>query len=505
MNNSRHKVRICVPICALRIDDVLADIHAAKSIADLVEVRLDCLDETESGNASSKLTEHSGLPLILTLRPEEQGGKKQLSIGQRQEFWNNLSTGDFLIDLEFDLASSLKDLDWTRVICSYHDFNGVPDDLNQIYERMSATPARILKIAVTANDVADCLPVFRLLESARRENRELIAIAMGDAGVVTRVLGPSRGSYLTYGPLKGERATAPGQLTAQDLRELYRVDSITSNTIVTGLIGLPISHSFSPYIHNAALAAEGIDGVYLPFPVRDLTQFMRRMVKPSTREMDWRLRGLSVTAPYKSAVIEWLDWVEPAVEEIGAANTIVVEDGSLRGYNTDAAAFVAPLITRLGPLAGLKCAVLGAGGAARTAVWALRREGANVTVFARDMVRGSAVAKRYGVEIRELRSRSFAGFDVVVNTTPLGTAGSLQSQSVIDSSQLYGAGLAYDLVYNPIETELLREAARAGCQSLGGLEMLVTQAAAQFELWTRQGAPVEAMNKAAELAIKRFS
>ena len=226
------------------------------------------------------------------------------------------------IDLELDLVLSFAAerslgeswIDWSRVICSHHDFGGVPSDLDQIYERMAATPARILKIAVQADDATDCLPIFRLLERAQREGREMIAIAMGQAGVMTRILGPSRGSFLTYGSLDDESATAPGQLTARELREVYRIDQIDQQTEVIGIIGKPVGHSLSPHIHNAAFETAGVNAVYIPFEVGDAVQFMRRMAHPRSRELEWNLRGLSVTAPHKSAVMNSLDWIDSGGE-----------------------------------------------------------------------------------------------------------------------------------------------------------------------------------------------
>ena len=211
-----------------------------------------------------------------------------------------------------------------RLICSHHDFAGVPADLENIYRRMAATNAPILKIAVQADDAIDCLPVFNLIERARREGRELIAIAMGQAGVMTRILGPSRGSFLTYGSLDEDSATAPGQVTARELREVYRIDSIDRETEIMGVIGRPVAHSISPHIHNAAFAQANINAVFIPFEVHDVDSFMRRMVRTSSREIEWNLRGLAVTAPHKSSVMKHLDWIEPAAKEIGAVNTIVV-------------------------------------------------------------------------------------------------------------------------------------------------------------------------------------
>jgi len=228
--------------------------------------------------------------------------------------------------------------------------------------------------------------------------------------------------------------------------------------------------------------AADVNGVYLPLEVGDLNAFVKRMVHPKTREIDWNLRGLSVTAPHKSSVIELLDWVDPEAQEIGAVNTIVVEKGLLHGYNTDVYGLIEPLRKRVGSLADARVAVIGAGGASRAAVWALRRELAKVTVFARDPAKGEPLA-----------AALFAGYDVVINATPASPA---------VAEQLAGVRLAYDLIYNPIETQFLKEACAAGCETLGGLPMLVAQARRQFELWTGKNPDAELMYDAAAAALR---
>ena len=225
---------------------------------------------------------------------------------------------------------------------------------------------------------------------------------MGNAGIATRILGPSRGAFLTYGSLEDESATAPGQVNARQLRSVYHIDEINEETMICGLVGLPVMHSVSPHMHNAAFAAAGINGVYLPLEVRDITAFVKRMVHPKTREIDWNLRGLSVTAPHKSSVMELLDWIDPEAQEIGAVNTVVIEGHELHGYNTDVHGLIEPLRERVGSLADASVAVIGAGGAARAAVWALKRDGANVTVFARDPSKGRTACRSF---VRWLRRR----------------------------------------------------------------------------------------------------
>jgi shikimate dehydrogenase len=329
----------------------------------------------------------------------------------------------------------------------------------------------------------------------------MIAIAMGAAGVVTRILAPSRGAFLTYASPENESATAPGQITARELRAVYRIENVNRQTEIFGIVGLPVSHSLSPRIHNAAFAATKTNAVYIPFEVRDLPAFIRRMVHPQTREIEWKMRGLSVTAPHKLAVMDHLDWIEPAAREMGAVNTVLVDESGLSGYNTDVIGFIRPLLEKFRDLRGLRCAVIGAGGAASAAVWALGNEGAHVTVFGRTPERAASLANKFGAESRAMDSARFAGYDLVVNATTLGTAGKFQSETPVDASQLRGARLAYDLVYNPMETRFLREAREAGCQTLGGMEMFIAQAAEQFKLWTGANAPEAVMRAAAQWAL----
>ena len=517
MSESRN-ARICVPVCARSLDELREAVARACEVADIIELRLDCLDEDHLDPSRPRLAELldklasvASVPFIVTFRPSEQGGHRALDVEARARFWLAAAAvlsreefrGRVFADIELDLFESPHDAELReatrglQVICSQHDFRETPADLTAIYERMTRTPARVFKLAVRANAITDCVEVMRLLERARCDGREMITVSMGEAGLLTRVLAPSRGAFLTYGALDAAQATAPGQATARELRDLYRVPLISERTLVTGLVGSPVSHSLSPRIHNSAFAALGLDAVYIPFDVADVSHFILRLARPSTRELSWNLRGLSVTAPHKAAVMRHLNWVEKNAREIGAVNTVVVEGDELRGYNTDAAAAVKPLEGLL-KLRGARVAIIGAGGAARALLWSLREAGARATVFARDVGRARATARDFGAEAARIEGAGFDGFDAVVNATPLGTRGERENETAATSAQLRGARVAYDLVYNPRETRFLREASAAGCATVGGLAMLVAQAAVQFKLWTDTDAPLEVMRDAAE-------
>jgi 3-dehydroquinate dehydratase/shikimate dehydrogenase len=542
INNQR--ARLCVPVCVRRADELASAIECAAEFADVIELRFDCLEDDSQLDAAlrelpSILRAHAR-PFIYTFRPADEGGHRPLDDATRLDFWtrrlrpliSDATTRSDFIDLELDLFARHPDAlaqlpESINVIISQHDFARVPADLEEIYARaarvadspvpdaatqdLSATHGSsmtrkfsvIPKLAVRADDITDCLPVVHLHERARREDRALIAVAMGDAGLLTRVLAPAFGSFLTYGSLDERSATAPGQVTARELRDLYRVHSITERTQITGLVGSPVAHSVSPQMHNAAFAALALDAVYIPFETCDARDFAVRMAHPRTRELQWNLRGFSVTAPHKRAIIEGLDFVEESAREIGAVNTIVVGGEELRGYNTDADAALAPLRDVI-DLAGARVAIIGAGGAARALLWSLREAHAQATTFARDIERARVVANKFDADAHALDGARFDKFDLVINATPLGTRGARESETAATTDQLRGVRVAYDLVYNPSATRFMREARAAGCESIiGGLQMLVAQAAAQFELWTGNSAPVEVMRSAAEEKLTR--
>jgi 3-dehydroquinate dehydratase/shikimate dehydrogenase len=508
-----NETRICVPLNEDTLSGLTAATVRAADNADLIELRLDGLQPQELRDVSTKLKNlinSISRPVILTLRSSEEGGYRPLTKTQRQTFWQEyVESNAALFDIELDLVTELTNSDgddqpdWSRVICSRHYFHEAPNQLEDVYEQMAFTPARILKLAINANDIVDCIDLFKLLERADREQRDLIAIAMGDAGVITRILGPSRGSFLTYGAAEVEKGTAPGQILASELRAVYRIDKIDRDTVVTGLVGLPVVHSVSPHMHNAAFQASGLNGVYLPLEVHDLDGFFRRMVVARTREFEWNLRGLSITAPHKVGVMKFLDWMDPVAQEIGAVNTIVLQDERLLGYNTDADGFIEPLTQRIGSLSGVRAAVIGAGGAASAAVFALQQHNVDVRLFARSPANAETISRRFNISCESLGNVSFGGNDIVINATPLGSIGEKVNETPATAQQLRGSRLVYDLVYNPIETRFMREGNEAGCDVLGGLEMLVAQARRQFKLMTNTDISSELMYAAGSSALAR--
>ena len=480
---------ICVPITETNPEAFLAAITEAAQSADVVELRLDYLTASDCTTVLEKLPALAdGKNLLLTFRPREQGGQRDLSLPDRQTFWRNLPPelvrAIHFADFEFDLVESFSQqspVPWEKVICSWHNFSETPDDLLARYDRMAVTPAAVVKIATMANGIGDCLRTFELIDYAKGK-KPVIALAMSLAGLATRVLSLSRGALLTFGSLRRGAESAAGQPTVSDLRDLYRIKQLNRETEIFGIIGNPVGHSRSPLMHNPALEQLGRNGVYLPFEVEDAAQFIRDFVRQTTKKLDWNLKGLSVTIPHKLAVMPHLDHIDATARTIGAVNTIVVEGEKLVGYNTDVTGAMKPLEEKI-ELRGARVAVIGAGGSARAICYGLNQRRADVTIFARDLRKAQPLADEFNTKLAALDTFS-GNTDIVINCTPIGMLHHSEGQSPLPAATLQGVKLVYDLIYTPEETALLRDAKAADCQTLGGLAMLVGQAAEQFRLWT---------------------
>ncbi|HEX8186071.1 MAG TPA: shikimate dehydrogenase, partial [Blastocatellia bacterium] len=386
--------------------------------------------------------------------------------------------------------------DLSKLIVSYHNFHETPSGLNRIYDRVTGLRAAIHKIVTRAGSITDSLAIFRLLDRAHNEGRSLIALAMQEPGLITRILGPSRGGFLTYAALERGRESAPGQPGCEEMRDLYRANRLTRDTAITGIIGKPVAHSASPAMHNRAFKSLGLDFVYLPLEVENVDEFFKRFVRHDTREMDWNVRGFSVTIPHKTRVIPLLDEIDKEASLVGAVNTVVISEGRLKGHNTDVKGAIEPL-EKVCRVDGESCGVIGAGGAARAVIYGLISRGARVTVFARDPIKARALGESLGVSVAPLESLRSSDVQIIINTTPVGMHGHSEHLSPVPRPVLRNRRVAYDLVYNPLETQFLKDARDEGCHTISGIEMLIAQAALQFALWTGQQPPLDLMRRAA--------
>jgi 3-dehydroquinate dehydratase / shikimate dehydrogenase len=507
MNNGK----ICISVCAETADNLIEQIKRAEDLADVIEIRFDCLKESEFDSFLRQFNRKQYSNLFLTtFRPYEQGGKKLLTYLEREEFWLHSHIFEFTdwADLEADFSENKINNLWgkafKKIIKSSHDFNGIPTNINEIYDNLSNVNSDITKIATQANDITDTISIWKLLERAKAENKQIIPIAMGESGKWTRILGLAHGAFMTYAALDSGKETAPGQVSARDLIEVYRAKQLDKTTEVYGILGSNTSVSMSPYIHNAAFKFHALNSVFVPLQVHDLDEFMHRMVKPETREIELNFKGFSVTIPHKQSIIKHLDFIDETAAKIGAVNTVNIVDGKLHGYNTDAQGFIEPLLNSYGDLSGAKVAVIGAGGAARACVYALKQSGAEVTIFARDIKKAKSLAEDFDVSFADFKFQisNFKDFDILVNTTPLGMKGKAEGETPVLAEQLKGLHLIYDLVYIPFQTQLMNEADAVEVPKIGGLAMLIAQAMQQQKIWTGKDAPMKEMSRAVLQRLK---
>jgi shikimate dehydrogenase len=268
---------------------------------------------------------------------------------------------------------------------------------------------------------------------------------------------------------------------------------ISGTTKVFGILGQPVAHSLSPAMHNAAFAALRIDAVYVALPVTDLAQAVAGL-------RGLGIAGVSVTIPFKEAIIPLLTEVDADAHAIGAVNTVVNRDGRLWGTNTDWLGALAALQAQV-DLAGRRVLVLGAGGAGRAIVYAVRRAGGQVWVTDADLDRAKTLAREFGGTAVPWTEAPQAAAAILINATPVGMAPQ-DDEIPYPPEQLANIQVVMDIVYKPLQTRLLREAAARGCRIIDGLEMLVYQGVRQFELFTGESAPVAVMRQAARSACQ---
>ncbi len=284
---------------------------------------------------------------------------------------------------------------------------------------------------------------------------------------------------------------------------------ITAKTKICGLIGDPVEHSVSPAMHNAAFREKGLDFVYLPFRVK---KEQLRQAIDGVRVLN--IVGLNITIPHKVNVIPYLDELDPLAEKIGAVNTIVNSNGSLKGYNTDASGFLKALTGRGIEPRGKKVVILGAGGASKAVSFSLAERGADLVILNRELEFDWAVelaghlSRSFSIEVRALKlnepnlKKALAGADILVNTTSVGMS-PRRDESPVPKRLLKPGLTVFDIVYNPLKTRLLREAEASGAEVIPGLDMLAWQGALAFEMWTGVAAPFEMMREEITRLLQR--
>jgi 3-dehydroquinate dehydratase/shikimate dehydrogenase len=455
----------------------MADLRRSRDAAtgDIVELRLDGVADLDVAGA----LEGRKRPVIVTCRPVWEGGRFAGSEPERlRHLADAIRLGAEYVDVEW--KADRRDLphgETTRIVLSNHDFAGLPADLADRVRAMRGERPYLVKIAVTATRLSDCLTLRDTLSGAAPQ----VAIAMGAPGELTRLCPWLFGSCWTYGG-----SAAPGQVAARDLINRYRVRHTSAATTIYALTGAPLGHSASPAMHNCAIAAMGLDAVYVPLETADAAEF--RTVADAIG-----VAGASVTAPLKQALLNHDVAADELSGRIGAVNTLKLGSQGWQGRNFDVAGFLTPLDRRSSALRGATTVVLGAGGAARAVAWALKSHGARVELAARRPEPATRLAQELRVGVSPWPPRP--GWDLLVNATPVGTWPNVD-ESPIDRADL-GGRLVYDLVYNPLETRLLKDARAAGIETIAGVEMLVAQACRQIEWWTGHDAPTAAVERGA--------
>jgi 3-dehydroquinate dehydratase/shikimate dehydrogenase len=474
-----------------------------------LEFRLDYL--SQPGQFLPKLKGfieyHPHLVLIATCRRVKSGGKYRGSVENQLDILVKAAQlGCQLLDVEIESAILMKSRQWEKLkkvaalILSFHDFRGTKH-LEKTFAKMKEFPADFLKVVTTANSLHDNVELMRFLQSKSDDNA-MVGVCMGEQGIISRVLGVRAGSVFTFGAANPGEETAPGQIAARTLFDTFRIDKVDAATRVYGVAGDPIRQSLSPVMMNTAFRRENLNAVYLALHAKELSDLMSCV-------RDIPIHGLSVTMPYKEAILKHLDKTDPISQKVGACNTVIrSQDGKLYGFNTDVAGVVRPLEQRMN-IEGAKVLVLGAGGAARAAVYGLKERGADLYLMNRTAAAGKKLAQQAHIKYvdRAKLAKIKVPFDVIINATPIGMdalelKGEKPEKPLLSADEL-NCRYAFEMVYSPAETPFTKMAREKGIHVIPGSEMFVHQGARQFEIWTGKPAPVEEMHRVVVHALEQ--
>src|ERR1700723_340828 len=494
--------KVCVAIIGATPAEMLEKASAVVKETPFLEFRLDYLEKPLLALPKLKhfLTDNTAVTAIATCRRTANGGKFAGSLAAEVEVLSIAGgTGFHIVDLELESAEALKKGELQKLrdtgvalIISHHDFTATKD-LDGIYKRIAPFNPDFIKIVPTAKTLTDNVTLMRFIERMD-DNSNIIGICMGDAGIISRVLGVRAGSAFTFAAATQGEETGPGQIAARTLIETYRIDQVDAATKIYGVAGNPIKSSLSPVMMNTAFRRETVNAVYLALQTNKIADLLKLV-------NEIPIQGLSVTMPLKQEIMEHLEKTDPLSAKIGACNTVLrAQDGKLYGFNTDVAGIIGPLEKRMS-LRGAKALVLGAGGAARAAVFGLRDKGADVFILNRTPETAQKLARQSGSKTIKNDALAKTSFDVIINATPIGMAG-IKSAQMLEAKDL-NTKLVFELVYNPLETPLLRLARQQSIPIITGIEMFVQQGARQFEIWTGKPAPEEEMLRVVIHALRQ--
>lgn len=491
--------RVCVAVTGSDPAELLDKADSLVRDNPFLEFRLDYL--SKPGLALPKIKAFFEMQpqavVIATCRRAASGGKFRGSVASQLELLSKAAAaGCQLLDVELQTAVKCKGEQLQKLrskaalVLSFHDFHATKK-LDETLERMRHYPADFYKVVSTATTLSDNVTMMKFLEK-ESDRHALVGLCMGEQGIISRLLAVRAGSAFTFAAVSPGEQTAPGQVTAQELRNVYRIEQMDAATRVYGVAGDPIAHSLSPTIMNTAMRRENVNAVYLALHAKTLKDLLT-----CVREIP--IHGLSITMPYKEAILQHLDNTDSHTTKIGACNTVVrAQDGKLYGFNTDTAGVVRPLEQRLG-LEGARVLVLGAGGAARAAVFGLKERGSEVFILNRTPAPAQKLARQAKARTIKRPDLRKLAFDVIVNATPVGMTNNRESP--LNENEI-NAKYVFDMVYDPAETRFLKAAKARGAQIIPGIEMFVHQAARQFEIWTGKPAPWDDMLRVVTIALQ---
>jgi 3-dehydroquinate dehydratase/shikimate dehydrogenase len=494
--------KVCVAIIGSTAAEMLEKASTVVKETPFLEFRLDYLEKPLLALPKFKhfFADNTAATGIATCRRAANGGKFAGNVAAEIEVLSKAGAAGFhIVDVELESVEAMKkgELQNLRdtgvaLIISHHDF-AATKDLDGIYKRIVPFQPDFIKIVPTAKSLVDNVTLMRFIERME-DHSNIIGICMGDAGIISRVLGVRAGSAFTFAAATVGEETGPGQIAARTLIETYRIDQVDAATKVYGVAGNPIRSSLSPIMMNTAFRRETVNAVYLALQANKLSDLLKLVDEIP-------IQGISVTMPLKQEIMAHLEKTDPLSAKIGACNTVLrAQDGKLYGFNTDVAGITGPLEKRLS-LRGAKVLVLGAGGAARAAVFGLRDKGAEVFILNRTSETAQKLARQSGSKTIKKDAVAKTAFDVIINATPIGMAG-IKAPQLLEAKDL-NTKLVFDLVYNPLETPLLRMARQKGIPIVTGIEMFVQQGARQFEIFTGKPAPEEEMLRVVIHALRQ--
>lgn len=478
---------ICVTIGRTRHRMVLAEHKAlAERGAELMELRLDWIARSPDVH---RLLKDRPTPVVVTCRRPQDGGRFRGSDEERLKLLRHaIVDGAEYVDLEADIAGKVPRYGKTKRIVSHHDFEQTPDNLEEIHAQLCKLDPDVVKIVTMANSPRDNV---RMLQLVAHADVPTVGFCMGDYGVPSRILCGKYGAPFTYATFSKDRVMAPGQVAFDEMKKLYRYDSINRETQVFGVLGDPIGHSWSPLLHNLAFKRLGINAVYLPMRVPP-EEFVETL-----KEFEFLgVQGYSVTIPHKEAALGFAAEADEAAREIGAANTLFRNDQGLWcARNTDYDAALDSIRIGLAAknetsLSGQRVLMLGAGGVARAIGLGVSREGAALALTNRSKDRGIKLAEELNCQFVTWNNRGAQYADILVNCTPIGMSPNM-NETPFEQNWLRDGMVVFDTIYNPENTLLLKEARQHDCHVVSGIEMFIRQAAAQFKYFTGRDAPLD--------------